>query len=79
MKSAAETFMANNVSKIIFKTEQNIKKIDNVCALVKKCLKCERIITGKYVSNHKCGYKECTNCCQYVDKDHKCYIKEINI
>ena len=28
----------------------------------------------------KCGYKECTNCGKYVDKDHKCYrLKKINV
>ena len=49
-------------------------KSDSVCQSVKQCLKCERIITGKYVNVHKCGYKECTNCGEYVDKDHKCYF-----
>lgn len=43
------------------------------------CLKCERIITGKYVNIHKCGYRERTNCVKYVDKDHKCYLKTIKV
>ena len=50
-----------------------------VCDLVKKCLKCERIITGKYVNDHKCGYKECKNCEMYDNKDHKCYVKKIRV
>ena len=37
-------------------------KTDIVCDAVKKCLDCNRIITGKYVNNHKCGYSECNNC-----------------
>ena len=55
------------------------KKIDTVCGSVKKCLKCEQIITGKYVNNRKCGYKGCTNCGKYVYKDHKCYMKKIKV
>ena len=34
-------------------------KIDIVCDTVKKCSDCNRIITGKYVNSHKCGYSEC--------------------
>ena len=30
-------------------------KTDIVCDTVKKCLDCNRIITGKYVNSHKCG------------------------
>ena len=37
-------------------------KTDIVCGTVKKCNDCSRIITGKYVNCHKCGYSECTNC-----------------
>ena len=62
---------------------KNQSKVDNksdtVCDSVKKCSKCERIITGKYVNLHKCGYKECTNCGKYVDKDQKCYLKKIKV
>ena len=50
-------------------------KTDIVCDAVKKCLDCNRIITGKYVNNHKCGYSECNNCNKYVSKNHKCYLK----
>ena len=37
-------------------------KTDIVCDTVKKCNDCSRIITGKYVDFHRCGYSECTNC-----------------
>ena len=37
------------------------KLTDIVCDTVKKCLGCSRIITGKYVNSHKCGYSECNN------------------
>ena len=52
-------------------------KTDIVCDAVKKCLDCNRIITGKYVNNHKCGYTECTNCGKYVSKNHKCFMKKV--
>ena len=52
-------------------------KTDTVCNTVKKCLDCCRIITGKYVNSHKCGYSECSNCCMYVDSIHKCYMKKV--
>ena len=48
-----------------------------VCNTVKKCLDCNRIITGKYVDCHKCGYTECTNCGKYVSKNHKCFMKKV--
>ena len=51
-------------------------KTDIVCDAVKKCLDCNRIITGKYVNDHRCGYSECTNCGKYVVKSHKCFIKK---
>ena len=54
-------------------------KSDTVCGSVKKCFKCERIITGKYVNNHKCGYKDCSNCGKYVYNNHKCYMKKIKV
>ena len=47
--NVTEIFLANDVSKIILKTEQNIYKNENICALAKKCLKCEQIITGNQV------------------------------
>ena len=52
-------------------------KMDIVCDTVKKCLDCNRIITGKYVNIHKCGYTECNNCNKYVAKNHKCFMKKI--
>ena len=52
-------------------------KTDIVCNAVKKCLDCSRIITGKYVSCHKCGYSECNNCNKYVGKNHKCFMKKV--
>ena len=52
-------------------------KMDIVCDTVKKCLDCNRIITGKYVNIHKCGYTECKNCNKYVGKNHKCFMKKI--
>ena len=52
-------------------------KTDIVCDTVKKCLDCNRIITGKYVNSHKCGFSECNNCNKYVGKNHKCFMKKI--
>ena len=51
-------------------------KMDIICDTVKKCLDCNRIITGKYVNIHKCGYIECNNCNKYVGKNHKCFMKK---
>ena len=52
-------------------------KTDIVCNAVKKCNDCLRIITGKYVNCHKCGYSECNNCGKYVGKNHKCFMKKV--
>ena len=52
-------------------------KMNIACDTVKKCLDCNRIITGKYVNIHKCGYTECNNCNKYVGKNHKCFMKKI--
>ena len=52
-------------------------KTDIVCDTVKKCNDCSRIITGKYVDFHRCGYSECTNCGKYVGKNHKCFMKKV--
>ena len=52
-------------------------KMDIICDTVKKYLDCNRIITGKYVNIHKCGYTECNNCNKYVGKNHKCFMKKI--
>ena len=49
-------------------------KTDIVCDTVKKCNDCSRIITGKFIKEHKCGYSECNNCNKYVGKNHKCYL-----
>ena len=51
--------------------------MDIVCDAVKKCLDCSRIITGKYVNAHRCGYTECTNCGKYVSNTHKCFMKKV--
>ena len=52
-------------------------KTDIVCDTVKKCLDCNRIITGKYINNHRCGFVECNNCLRYVSKNHKCFMKKV--
>ena len=52
-------------------------KADIVCDTVKKCLYCNRIITGKYVNCHKCGYNECNNCNKYIGKNDKCFMRKI--
>ena len=52
-------------------------KTDIVCNTVKKCNDCSRIITGKYVDFHRCGYSECTDCEKYVGKNHKCFTKKV--
>ena len=52
-------------------------KTDIVCDTVKKCVNCCRIITGKYVGVHRCGYSECKNCRNYVGKNHKCFMKNV--
>ena len=50
------------------------EKPDIVCDLVKKCLKCKRIVTN--LSTHVCGYSECSNCKEYCNlQEHKCYMK----
>ena len=52
-------------------------KTDIVRDTIKKCNDCSRIITGKYVDFHRCGYSECTNCGKYVAKNHKCFMKKV--
>ena len=56
---------------------KNRSKASTNCDTVKKCLDCNRIITGKYVNSHKCGFSECNNCNKYVGKNHKCFMKNI--
>ena len=49
------------------------EKPDIVCDLVKKCLKCSRVVTN--LKKHVCGHSECSNCKKYCDPhDHKCYM-----
>lgn len=31
------------------------------------------------MTNHKCGYKECTNCKNYVDKAHQCSLNNVRV
>ena len=71
-------FFGNKCLKYHLKNRSKVEgKTDIVCSTVKQCLDCNRIITGKYVNCHKCGYSECNNCNKYVDKDHKCYLKAV--
>ena len=45
-----------------------------VCDLVKKCLKCKRIVED--LKEHVCGFSKCINCSKYCDPHlHKCYMK----
>lgn len=54
-------------------------KSDSACKAVRKCQKCERLITGKHVDDHKCGYKDCSNYGNYVDQAHRCYMKKLKL
>ena len=68
----------NNRSKAFTKGKgKQAKLTDIVCDTVKKCLDCNRLITGKYVNCHKCGFSECSNCKKYIDKNHKRYMKKV--
>ena len=72
-------FFGNRCFKNHLKNRSKVEdKTDIVCDAVKKCLDCNRIITGKYVNNHKCGYTECNNCNEYVGNSHKCFIRKVN-
>ena len=64
-----------SLGKMCFKN--HLKNGSRVCNNVKKCLDCSRIITGKFVSIHKCGYAECSNCFKYVSKNLKCFMKKV--
>ena len=78
MRSAKRKFFGKRCFKNHLKNRSKLEgKTDIVCDTVKKCNDCSRIITGKYVNFHKCGYSECTNCGKYVGKDHKCYLKKV--
>ena len=64
--------------KIHLKNQSKVEgKTDIVCDTVKKCLDCNRLITGRYVNSHKCGYSECKNCNKYVGKNHNCFMKKV--
>ena len=71
-------FFGNRCFKNHLKNRSKVEgKMDIVCDAVKRCLDCNRIITGKYVNSHKCGYSECTNCGKYVSNNHKCFMKKV--
>ena len=72
--------MARGVLRITLKIDPRLRvncKADIVCDTVKKCNDCSRIITGKFIKEHKCGYSEYNNCNKYVGKNHKCYLKRV--
>ena len=56
---------------------ENHLKIPKVCDRVRKCNDCQRILTGQYINKHRCGYFECNNCNEYVNKERKCYMKKL--
>ena len=77
-KKCNRKFFGNTCFKNHLKNRSKVEgKKDIVCDTVKKCLDCNRLITGKYIIIHKCGYSECTNCNKYVGKNHKCFMKKI--
>ena len=52
------------------------KNTSIVCELVKKCLKCKRIVDD--LEKHVCGFSKCSNCGKYCDPHlHKCYMKKV--
>ena len=73
------TFYGEQFFKNHLKNRSKGQKIDTVCSSGENCLKCGRIITGKYVTTHKCGYKDCIHCGKYVNIDHKCNMKKIKV
>ena len=78
MRSATGSSLERDVLKNHLKNRTKVEgKTDVVCNTVKKCLDCNRIITGKYANSHKCGYSECNNCNKYVGKNHKCFMKKV--
>ncbi|GFT84278.1 uncharacterized protein TNCV_1150691 [Trichonephila clavipes] len=52
----------------------------SVCEVLYKCLKCKRILNKikRKPEDHVCGERMCDNCREWVDKDHKCYMKMKN-
>lgn len=70
----------NVYGQLCYKNHLKVEERNNsVCKTVKKCPSCDRIITGKHVSDHKCGYIECNNCKEYVDNTHKCFLKNVEV
>ena len=59
VKSVTENFTVKNVLTITLRIDPSLKI--SLTSFV-NLLKSARIITGKYVKTHKCGYRECTNC-----------------
>ena len=52
------------------------KNANIVCDLVKKCLKCKRIVGD--LKEHVCGFSRCSNCGKYCDPHlHKCYMRVV--
>ena len=77
-KKCNRNFFGNSCFKNHLKNRSKVEgKTDIVCDTVKKCLDCNRIITGKYLNIHKCGYSECNNCGMYVGNKHKCFMKKV--
>ena len=79
-KNCNRKFFGEKFLRITLRTDLQCKtesKTNSVCESVRKCTDCERIITGKYVKIHKCGYKESDNCDKYVNKDHGCFLKKV--
>ena len=71
-------FFGNRCFKNHLKNRSKVEgKMDIVCNAVRKCEYCKRIVTGKYVKSHICGYSECNNCGKYVSNSHKCFIKKV--
>ncbi|GBN04848.1 hypothetical protein AVEN_1929-1 [Araneus ventricosus] len=49
----------------------------SVCEILWKCSKCKRNLNRieRKPEDHKCSERQCKNCRDFVDKDHKCYMK----
>ena len=76
-QNATESLSVISALKITLKTDLGLMVSSIVCEKVKKCIECSRIIKGKFMKQHKCGYYECGNCGVYVDSEHKCYMKKL--
>jgi hypothetical protein len=52
----------------------------STCNSYYKCKDCEQTINVKmHKKNHVCGEVYCTTCKDYFDKDHKCYMKPVDV